>query len=210
MVYWELNKTYILFTCIFISQNDESSKLRQEITKFYQWFVGFSDAEGNFLISLDRNYVRFRFKISVHIDDIEVLNLIKTKLGVGIVIKENKNYCSFVVQDFYDIRDTICTIFLTYKLQTNKKLDFEDFYSAVVIKGDKGKQLTDIEREKILLIKDNMNFNRTIFIPNQSISINPNWLIGFLEGDGTLGIKNGSPDIFLQKILHKKILMKLF
>ena len=99
---------------------------------------------------------------------------------------------------------------MTYKLQTNKKLDFEDFYSAVVIKGDKGKQLTDIEREKILLIKDNMNFNRTIFIPNQSISINPNWLIGFLEGDGTLGIKNGSPDIFLQKILHKKILMKLF
>ena len=99
------NKSNILFTCILISQKEKSSNLNENLTEFYQWFVGFSDAEGNFLISLDRNYVRFRFKISVHIDDIEILNLIKTKLSIGIVINENKNYCSFIVQDFYDIKN---------------------------------------------------------------------------------------------------------
>jgi len=56
--------------------------------------------EGNFSISFDRVIVRFRFKITLHMDDIEVLNLIKSKLGVGIVIRENHNYCSFVVQNF--------------------------------------------------------------------------------------------------------------
>lgn len=99
---------------------------------FLEWFSGFVDAEGSFSISFDRGYVRFRFKISLHIDDIEVLNLIKSKLGVGIVIRENHNYCSFVVQKFDEIINC-CAIFIAYPLWTNKRLDFNDFYEAVKV-----------------------------------------------------------------------------
>ena len=49
---------------------------------FLYWFSGFTDAEGNFLITIDRNYVKLRFKISLHIDDIEVLYTIKSNLGL--------------------------------------------------------------------------------------------------------------------------------
>lgn len=83
------------------------------------------DAEGSFSISFDRGYVRFRFKITLHIDDIEVLNLIKSKLGVGIVIRENHNYCSFVVQNFDEIINVICPIFIAYPpLMDKQKIRF--------------------------------------------------------------------------------------
>lgn len=34
---------------------------------FLFWFSGFTDAEGNFLVTIDRKYVKLRFKISLHI-----------------------------------------------------------------------------------------------------------------------------------------------
>jgi hypothetical protein len=40
-----------------VNKNDE----------FLHWFSGFTDAEGNFLITIDRSYVKLRFKISLHI-----------------------------------------------------------------------------------------------------------------------------------------------
>jgi len=148
--------------------------------------------EGNFLITLDRDYVRFRFKISLHKDDIEVLNLIKSKLGIGLVKEENEQYCSFVVHDIDSIKNIICPIFIKFPLQTNKKLDFNDFYEVIKNK-EKGKKNNDIN--KILSIKNNMNSKRNPLIKLESngFSINPCWLLGFIEGDGTFGIKNGSP-----------------
>ena len=68
---------------------------------FLFWFSGFTDGEGNFSIFLDKVYIRFRFKINLHIDDIEVLKTIQSKLNIGIiVIEENKNSCAFIVQSF--------------------------------------------------------------------------------------------------------------
>jgi hypothetical protein len=46
---------------------------------------------------------------------------------------------------------------------------------------------------QILLIKNNMNSRRVTNLNSNSFSINSTWLIGFIEGDGTFGIKNGSP-----------------
>ena len=69
--------------------------------EFLFWFSGFTDGEGNFSIFLDKVYIRFRFKINLHIDDIEVLKTIQSKLNIGIiVIEENKNSCAFIVQSF--------------------------------------------------------------------------------------------------------------
>ena len=74
---------------------------------------------------MDRDYVRFRFKISLHIDDIEVLNTIKSNLGIGnIFIEHSINRCSFVVQRYEEIKSVICVIFKNVPLHTSKKLDF--------------------------------------------------------------------------------------
>ena len=165
---------------------------------FLHWFSGFTDGEGNFLITLDRQYIKFRFKISLHIDDVEVLNTIKSHLNIGRVTLEiSRNRCSFIVENYADIKNVICYIFKSFPLHTSKRLDFENFYEAVLIKNKKNLSNVDVERIKYL--KDSMNSKREIFsynITESQIIINPNWLIGFIEGEGTFGIKTGSSMYF--------------
>lgn len=54
--------------------------------------------------------------------------------------------------------------------------------------------------QRITFIKNSMNSKRDVFTYNTSksqIIINPNWFLGFLEGEGTFGIKVGSA-LYLQ------------
>ena len=55
------------------TQNENFNNKLSINDEFLHWFSGFTDAEGNFFIIIDRNYVKLRFKISLHIDDIKVL-----------------------------------------------------------------------------------------------------------------------------------------
>nr|YP_009136836.1 LAGLIDADG endonuclease [Fusarium culmorum]AKB93389.1 LAGLIDADG endonuclease [Fusarium graminearum]CDL73548.1 Included in intron of cob n1 TaxSordaria macrospora k-hell RepIDF7WD38_SORMK [Fusarium culmorum CS7071]AKE07441.1 LAGLIDADG endonuclease [Fusarium culmorum]QID44155.1 LAGLIDADG endonuclease [Fusarium culmorum]CAB4246886.1 heg15 [Fusarium culmorum] len=161
---------------------------------FLYWFSGFTDAEGNFLVSIDRKYIKLRFKINLHIDDIEVLYIIKSKLGFGRVVEESsRNSCSFIVEDSLNI-NKLCDIFKQFPLHTSKKLDFISFNEVVIIKA-KNKVLSETDIAKIISIKNSMNSKREVFTYDTSksqIIINPNWLIGFIEGEGTFGIKTGS------------------
>lgn len=77
-------------------------------------------------------------------------------------------------------------------MHTSKRLDFENFFEAVFIKDKK--KLSSADMRKIVSLKDTMNTKREIFIYNTTksqIIINPHWFIGFLEGEGTFGIKTG-------------------
>jgi len=91
---------------------------------FYNGFLVLRALRGRspFLISLERNTVRFRFKISLHTAEISVLNLIKLKLGIGIVIEENLKYCSFLVQNLMILK-MLFVLFLVLALRalTNKQ-----------------------------------------------------------------------------------------
>ncbi len=101
---------------------------------------------------LDKGYFRFRFKISMHIDNLEALNTIKSILKIGnVTVDKNKNYCFFVVQDVADIRDIICPIFVQFPLLTSKRLDFQDFYTAVLIKNKN--HLSDTDKNRIIFLK---------------------------------------------------------
>jgi LAGLIDADG endonuclease len=134
----------------------------------------------------------------MHIDNLEALNTIKSILNVGsVTIDKDRNYCSFVVQDFSDIRDVICPIFEKFPLLTSKRLDFQDFHKAVLIKNKNN--LSNTDKERIILLKNGMNSKREIFTSysiNSQINVNPDWFIGFLEGEGTFGIKTGSSIYF--------------
>ena len=179
------------------SQDENLNKVNIN-DEFLHWFSGFTDAEGNFLITIDRNYVKLRFKISLHIDDLKVLQIIQSNLNIGRITEENnRNRCSFIVEDASGI-NTICSIFNHYPLHTSKKLDFKDFYEALLIRN-KNKNLSDTHIERILSLKNNMNSKREIFTydTKSQIIINPNWFIGFIEGEGTFGIKTGS-SLYLQ------------
>ena len=85
----------------------------------------------------------------MHIDDLKVLQIIQSNLNIGRITEEKaRNRCSFIVEDISGIK-TICSIFNNYPLHTSKKLDFKNFYEALLIKT-KNKNLSDTNIETIL------------------------------------------------------------
>jgi hypothetical protein len=187
-------------------------------TEFLQWFAGFTDGEGNFLIVLDKNKMtaKFRFKINVHVDDKSVLELIAFTLKVGKTkISEDGKYATFEVSAFQDISSVIIPIFNHYPLLTAKRLNFEDFKSAVKIKGTLG-SLSKNQFEEIAQLKAGMNLQRKKS-PARNLSnpiiVTPYWFLGFCEAEGTFGIKNLSPYFQIaQKEESKEVMeaIKLF
>jgi hypothetical protein len=136
---------------------------------FFQWFVGFSDAESSFSINpiLKKDKVTisrfsFMFKIALHKDDIGVLNYIHNKLAKGNV-RIYKNECIFNVTDKEGILSLI-SIFDKYNLNTTKHLDYLDFKKAFYLYIGRDENLNgELVYDAILVLKNNMNTNRVNF-----------------------------------------------
>ena len=64
----------------------------KDYSEFLNWFSGFTDAEGQFGIVIYRKNAGFRFVISLHLDDLEVLKYIKYKLSSIIGKEVGSNY----------------------------------------------------------------------------------------------------------------------
>ena len=132
----------------------------------------------------------------MHIDDVAVLYTIRDKLDIGIVsIKGNTS--SYRVSSFQVILESLLPIFDKYPLLTHKQLDYKDWKNAIMLKnlGKKnGQSLNTDTFLKIVDIKNNINKSRTNFeayvLSNDMI--NKNWLVGFIEGDGTFYFSNSS------------------
>ena len=109
-------------TCCVANPNSE---------EFIEWFCGFIDSEGNFYIESMNNgrSYRFNFQITLHIDDISTLYLIKIKLGIG-EIRDRDTKAVFTIRVQKDIVKII-NILSKNPLNTKKKyLDFSDFKRA--------------------------------------------------------------------------------
>lgn len=140
---------------------------KQNTFNFDSWFVGFSDAESSFNIvpKLDSkgNISRFTFMfvIGLHLDDIEALKYIQSKLNIGIV-RIAKDECKFVVTKLEEISKLI-SLFDTHKLNTSKYLDYLDFKKAFNLYFSREGGLTEELKNKILELKDDMNKKRLDF-----------------------------------------------
>lgn len=165
--------------------------------KFLQWFVGFTDAEGNFSINghlkkdkLTIASFSFIFKIGLHKDDEKVLRDIKDRLGIG-GVRIYKDECIFSVTDQKGIA-LLIDIFDKYNLNTSKYLDYLDFKKAFHFYCNRDENLSPFMiKDTIIQLKNKMNTNRLNFDrPNNSeIVITKSWLLGFVEGDGSFFLK---------------------
>ena len=164
-----------------------------EWENFLSWFVGFSDAEANFIINslLKKDRVTisrfsFMFKIALHKDDADVLGYIHKRLAIGNV-RFYKNECIFNVTDREGI-ELLVSIFDKYNLNTTKHLDYLDFKEAFNLYLNREKDVkVELIKDTILDLKNKMNTNRVNFDrpENSKIVITKWWLLGFIEGDGS-------------------------
>jgi hypothetical protein len=189
----------------FFNKNTKNKEISINNNKFnlnfIQWFVGFTDGEGCFLITVSKKqHVTFRFSIGLHVDDKAVLEYIQKTLGVGnLYITKSKPIISYQVSDYHSIKNIIIPIFEYYPLLTIKRLNFLNFKNAFLFK--KNTKLSTNEYNSILKIKNSMNtaldYNsdlvKSFYNKNTINNIDNYWLLGFIEAEGTFGFKCLSP-----------------
>jgi hypothetical protein len=156
---------------------------------FKEWLCGFIDSEGTFFIKSENggSSYRFNFQIGLHIDDSDVLHFINRKLGIG-QVRNKRNEVIYTVCNQPDVVILI-NILSKYTLNTKKYFEFEDFKRAFELYTNSKK--TPELKLAIKEIKDGMNKGRTNFYRPEKYEyrITPNWLQGFVEGDGSFFIR---------------------
>lgn len=195
--------------------------IRKMDMSFLEWFTGFVDAEGNFNISL-RNYnikdnkynsLILTFQIGLHIDDLNVLNLIKDKLGCG-KISISKDRCNFFVNDQISLINIICPLFNLVKLKSSKYYQFLIFEKAIKLVKTKS-HLTNSGKNEIILyyhqIKSPLIYLEEkaplIYLEEKSL-INKYWLGGFVDGDASFSARLNRPVFKFENDIKEMALFK--
>lgn len=187
--------------------NIEKVQLRYTLTVFerrYQvripsnldlnpWFItGFTDAEGSFMLKVSKNRSQLEFAIGLHITDLEILQDISKYLGVG-NLRVSSKVCVYSVVKIDDIINVIIPFFDKYQLQTKKRGDYLLWKKAANLKYKK-----KVKLEELISIKASMNRGLNEELKNRfplikavdrpifkfDLSLDPNWVSGFVSGDG--------------------------
>lgn len=193
------NKSHLgISLCYFSSSvpSGASSPILHNLSiEFIEWFRGFTDAEGCFLIAQTGNHFGFRFIIKLHVDDLTLLKFIQNSLGgIGSVIMDG-SAAYFKVTSRSDL-NLIIEIFSTeeYSLNSSKHLNFLAFRDAYMLYISSKNKTPELAKE-ILTIKSTMNSKRSdteaarlLCEKSHKVRITDHWLLGFIEGDGSFSI----------------------
>ena len=88
------------FTDFYLEYNKKYPNNNMPSTSFLQWFIGFTEGDGSFIVSSCGNLM---FVITQSTTDIQVLNYIQQQLGFGRVIKQGHKTSRFIVQDISNL-----------------------------------------------------------------------------------------------------------
>lgn len=168
-------------------------------SEFWEWLCGLTDGEGNFYIrcrSGDYPVYSFKYSFGVHVDDKDMLIFIQKTLGIG-KVSTHGNVARYEV---YDLKGTakIIDIFTKYPfLNSTKLLNFLDFKKAFELYKSSKKISKQVDQE-IASLKNGMNKQRTNFQMPESYKplITSNWLLGFVEGEGSFNVVRGYGLVF--------------
>lgn len=167
---------------------------------FEQWLVGFMDGDGTFHFSKsNQGKWGLYFKIGQSSYNLRILYYIKSQLGVGTVSVESKTTnAEFRIRNRNHIGSIILPIFEKHSLLTSKYFNYLNFKKAYDILIDPF--LSNIEKDKLLteLKKATQEIPLNYISPAWSVInntvtnteeakavINPSWLIGFTEAEGS-------------------------
>jgi hypothetical protein len=131
------------------------------------------------------------FQIGLHIDDLNVLRAIQSKLGCG-NISVNGDRCNYYVSDIYSLYHIILPLFDHFILNSSKRHIYLIWRDAVILLHN-GLHLTDAGRQQLLILRKGIASLVTNAQNNLITNITPNWLLGFIEGDASFSMNNLVP-----------------
>jgi cytochrome c oxidase subunit 3 len=193
-----------LFVNIPSYRNKESNSYYLN-NEFLEWFVGFTDAEGNFNIKItgltNNTYknVQFTFQICLHKDEEQVLNYIMNTLKCGHISRSNDRI-NYFVNDKNSLLHVIIPIFDYVNLNSSKYHHYSLFKKAISLIKDKSHLLGKGKLE-IIECQRNMQNMSGKWVPssiNNKINITKYWLIGFIDGEGTFSTNKYVPRFKLE------------
>lgn len=88
------------FNKFYLQYNKTYPNVKVPSTSFIQWFIGFTEGDGSFIVSTRGNLM---FVITQSTADIQVLRYIQQELGFGRVIKQGHKTSRFIVQDISNL-----------------------------------------------------------------------------------------------------------
>lgn len=165
------------------NQNNPLDSLSYE--DFSEWLRGFIDAEGCFLIQVVQNRFKLIFTLSLHKDELPLLEYLARRLGVGNLSIREKSV-SYTVSSKEDLAK-IFIILDKRPLNTSKNLNYIMLRQAYDLYFNRESIKVSMElRKKMMDLKNQMNKKRIDFnkAKDHSIHITRYWLLGFIEGDG--------------------------
>ena len=169
--------------------------------KFYQWFVGIMDGDGDFSFHCQKpNKWSFCVKVSQSTSNLRLLYYIKSNIQVG-TITTYDNIAYYRIRNYKHIIEHILPIFDKCPLLTSKYYYYNLFKKAILIMADSNLTI-EIKNEKIsyfsTLYKKGIpsNFSSPAWKDYASNKksiieiINKYWLIGFTEAEGNFYLVN--------------------
>jgi len=151
-------------------------------------------AEGG-VVKTNIKYYSFVLEIGLHIDDIETLNTIKEKLKFkGNISIKNSKVAVLKIRNIDEIVNIIIPIFDKYSLLTKKRMDYLVWKEALDIYLNHPDLVKKLE---IILDKTkNLNKHRDVNFDIDPKDITKEWLIGFIEGEGSFYIDKDNKVMF--------------
>nr|ATI20348.1 LAGLIDADG endonuclease [Juglanconis sp.] len=191
------------------SNRGYSTNSNSESIKLDPYFVtGLTEAEGCFSIIKNKDTrakfgmtVMLRFKITMLVNELPLLNAVHSFFGVGYVnVDDKRGTAEYQVRDKRSL-GLIKEHFLKYPLRGTKFLDFCDFLQALELMEQNLHRLENNLKLLISLSKGMNSFRKdyskfppihTIKRNSAYIPLSGNYINGFIAGDGSLYLRTKS------------------
>jgi LAGLIDADG endonuclease len=182
------------FSLFYIKYNIIYPDKKKPPLEFLQWFIGFSEGEGSFILAKRGD---LSFIISQSTSDVQVLNYIKDYLGFGRVIQQSVKQKThrFIVQDIKNLY-LICLIFNGNMVFPTRKARFLTFLSMF------NEKLLKTNLNKFKWGLESIDIVNTFVLP----SLSDGWIAGITDGEGsfTVSILSNSSAFRIRYILTQK------
>jgi LAGLIDADG endonuclease len=183
------------------------------LDKFFQWFVGFSDAEGNFQMypkkrilksgEIIRYNVGYAYHLSLHKRDTNILKYIRNKLSnIGTIYEYlDKSDSRLAINDISGLLYLMNNVFDIYPLIVESQLtrylllrsglinEVKEFETLEQYNQYKTKCLLSISEQ----IKSNNNIKK--LFDNSYLD---NWIIGFINGEGCFYMNKNKCNFYIE------------
>lgn len=191
--------------------------------KFYSWFIGFCDAEGNFqtttlkrinkLGNITSIGLKYSFHMGLHLRDKNLLELIQTKLNnMGkIYIYEKKEEAHLAIYKVEELKWLIENIFSKYPLLSEyQAIRYEQLRKGVMNDLKRLDSLDDLPNILVDKEKFGSPIQKLELLDMCSDAYINNWISGFLNGEVSFtysrsGNNNKSPKINLEHTDEKVV-----